>query len=87
MIIDKFEKHGAPLGNTVTLTLNYKEVRDITNALYHYQKDHNHPEIDRDIKECYAEMSVVRDLVKHSGLQLDTAETFCEIFHGDKKTT
>ena len=86
MVIEKFEKHGTPLGSTVTLTLNYKEVRDITNALYHYQKKNDHPEVDKDIKECYAEMSVVRDIVKHSQLQPDTAEIFVKTFASEESS-
>lgn len=74
MTIEKFEKHLQPLGPTITVTLNYKEVRDITNALYHHAKDDRHPEILQDVKNIYAEMCVARDLVKHNAVQPDTAE-------------
>lgn len=78
MYIEKLERN--PSGPTVTVTMNYNEVMDLLNAMYHYCK--NHPDEDgcfsSTAKQTFAEMSFVKDVVKHGALQEDTVQHFRE---------
>lgn len=81
MYIEKLERN--PSGPQVTVTINYDEIMDLLNAMYHYCK--NNPEQDGYVsptaKQTFAEMSFVKDVVKHGSLQEDTVQHFQESHH------
>ena len=78
MYIEKLERN--PSGPQVTVTINYDEMMDLLNAMYHYCK--NNPEKDGYVsltaKKTFAEMSFIKDVVKHGSLQEDTVQHFKE---------
>jgi hypothetical protein len=78
MYIEKLERKSS--GSSVTVTMNYNEMMDLLNAMYHYCK--NHPDEDGYIsptaKQTFADMSFIKDVVKHGALQEDTVEHFRE---------
>lgn len=77
MYIEKLQRN--PSGPQVTVTMNYDEMMALLNAMYHYCK--NNPEdgyISPTAKNTFAEMSFVKDVVKHGSLQEDTVQYFQE---------
>ena len=78
MYIEKLERNSS--GSSVTVTMNYDEMMDLLNAMYHYCK--NHPDEDGYIsptaKQTFADMSFIKDVVKHGALQEDTVQHFRE---------
>ena len=78
MYIEKLERNAS--GPVVTVTMNYNEVMDLLNAMYHYCKNHPDEEgyISSTAKQTFAGMSFVKDVVKHGALQEDTVQHFRE---------
>lgn len=78
MYIEKLERN--PSGPIVTVTMNYDEVMDLLNAMYHYCKNHSNEDgyVSPTTKQTFAEMSFVKDVVKHGALQEDTVQHFRE---------
>ena len=78
MYIEKLERNSS--GSSVAVTMNYNEMMDLLNAMYHYCK--NHPDEDGYIsptaKQTFADMSFIKDVVKHGALQEDTVQHFRE---------
>ena len=78
MYIEKLQRN--PSGPQVTVTINYDEMMDLLNAMYHYCK--NNPNEDGYVsptaKNTFAEMSFIKDVVKHGSLQEDTVQHFRE---------
>lgn len=86
MYIEKFEKNSS--GPIVTVTMNYDEVMALCNAVYAYTKDtivnNRHDEAYmQKMKETFAEMSFVKDVVKHGMVQEDTVQFFKEVGYND----
>lgn len=83
MYIEKLERN--PSGPIVTVTMNYDEVINLVNAMYYYTKDSDKTDevhFNR-LKETFAEMSFVKDVVKHGMVQEDTVQHFREAGYHD----
>ena len=78
MYIEKLERNSS--GPSVTVTMNYNEMMDLLNAMYHYCK--NHPDEDGYVsptaKQTFTDMSFIKDVVKHGALQEDTVQFYRE---------
>lgn len=83
MYIEKLERN--PSGPVVTVRMNYDEVIHLVNAMYHYTNnaDKNDEKHFQKLKETFAEMSFVKDVVKHGMLQEDTVQHFREAGYHD----
>lgn len=83
MYIEKFEKN--PSGPVVTVTMNYDEVITLCNAMYHYTEnaDKSNEKYFQCLKETFAEISFVKDVVKHGMVQEDTVQHFREAGYND----
>lgn len=58
--------HNTELFKNITVVMNYDEVRDINNALYHASKD------DPKYQQVYTKVKVIFDLIKHGMIQPET---------------
>jgi hypothetical protein len=83
MYIEKFEKN--PSGPSVTVTFNYNEVLNLFNAMYQYTQnaDRTDETYFKRLQETLAEISFVKDIVKHGMVQEDTVQFFKESGYND----